>query len=819
MWKNHLVVAYRNLLKHRVFSLVNILGLSLGMLACLLILQYVQFEWSFDRFHEKADRVYRIQHDRFIDGELQYQKAQTFIPTGEAMTAEFPEVENYTTLFRISSESDIVMMHQTEAGETLRFSEKEVYHVKGDFFDVFSFPIVEGTKDIKGLQPNTALVSQSTALKYFGNESPIGKIISHNYAENYQIVGVFEDIPANSHINMDFLFAWQELTNSDDGGDMENWRWDGFYTYLLLEPQTDVLALESKFPGFVTKYNAGQVNEKTGTVFHLQALTDIHLHSDLLAEVGVNNEARIVYALLALAAFVMLMAWINFINLSASRSLDRSREVGVRKVIGSGRIQIINQFLTESLLVNLVALVVSCILIQLLHYYLLPLVGIEFTFTLFHTPLLWIVAGILILLGSLAAGLYPAFVISSFKPITALKGTNTRLSKTSIISTRQVFVIFQFVISICLIASSLVAYRQLGFMKAKDLGIDIKNTVVINTQATFGPPGSDSLFVKNIALFKDKLEAYEKITGVTASYDIPGKEHLSMMPNFRHSKNFEELVTLYFTTVDGDFIPTFDVNLVAGRNFIDNVDKQYSMILNQEAIQVLGFEDPQEAIGREVLWGNQNLGKAEIIGVVDFRAASYKQTNYPIAYNTTFFPSKYISINFNKSHQSKSKDDIGLIKDVWTSVFPNKPFDYFFLEDQFHSHYQADQKFGKLLTAFTFLSILVACLGLYAIASLTVTQRTKEIGIRKTLGATGGHLAFLLSKSFAFLIFGAGILSIPIIKFGTNSWLENYPYRVEVSWWIYLFPVILILLLTSLTIGQQIFRAAFINPSKLLRYE
>ncbi|PZX56555.1 putative ABC transport system permease protein [Algoriphagus chordae] len=819
MWKNYLLVAYRNFLKHKVFSAINLLGLAFGMAACLMILHYVQFEFSYDGFHEKADRIYRVQHNRYLDGELQYQKAQTFIPTGEAMMDDFPEVENYTTMFRISNESDIIMTHLTADGEMLRYAEKEVYHVKGDFFELFSFPLIEGNEKIKHLEPHTAMISRSAAFKYFGNESAIGKIISHNYAENYKIVGVFEDIPNNSHMKFDFLFAWQEVTNQDSGGDSENWRNDGFYTFLLLNSSTDVSALEAKFPSFVEKHIAEKANNNLSSSFSLQPITSIHLNSNLLAEVESNNDSKIVYALLAVAIIVMLIAWVNFINLSVARSLERSREVGIRKVIGSGKSQLIKQFLTESLLMNLLAFSISCIFLVLLNPYISPFIGGQSTLSLFSNPAFLFGLALLIVFGSVLAGIYPAFVSSSFKPILALKGNYSIVSKRSAFSLKYSLIVFQFVISIALIAASMVAYRQLSMMKNSSLGIDIESTIVVNTQATFGPPGSDSVFTRRLIAFRDKLNANQKVQGITASHDIPGKEHLSLMPNFRHAKNPDELVTLYFTRMDYDFIPTFGVNLIAGRNFIEGVDDQYSMILNKEAVQTLGYEKPEDAIGHEVNWGNKNLAKAEIVGVVDFRAISFKEANYPVAYTSTFFPYKYVSIKFDEINGVNAQENVALIQDTWNAVFPDKPFEYFFLDDFFNSQYLADQKFGQLLGAFTILAIVVAGLGLYGITLLNVTQRIKEVGVRKIMGASVIQIIVLLAKQFLVLVLVAGVLSIPIIRFSMENWLANYPYRIQISWWTYMLPIGLILVITCLTIGFQILKASLINPAKLLRHE
>jgi len=357
----------------------------------------------------------------------------------------------------------------------------------------------------------------------------------------------------------------------------------------------------------------------------------------------------------------------------------------------------------------------------------------------------------------------------------------------------------------------MVAYKQLSLMKNSSLGIDIESTIVVNTQATFGPPGSDSVFTRRLIAFRDKLNANQKVQGITASHDIPGKEHLSLMPNFRHAKNPDELVILYFTRMDYDFIPTFGVNLIAGRNFIEGVDNQHAMILNKEAVRTLGYENPEDAIGHEVNWGNINLAKAEIVGVVDFRAVSFKEANYPISYTSTFFPYKYVSTKFDEIYGANAQKNVALIQDTWNTVFPDKPFEFFFLDDFFDSQYRAYQKFGQLLGAFTLLAIVVAGLGLYGITLLNVTQRIKEVGVRKII--------VLLAKQFMALVLVAGVLSIPIIRFSMENWLATYPYRIEITWWTYLLPIGLILVITCLTIGFQILKASLINPAKLLRYE
>lgn len=817
MWYNYIKIAFRNISKNKLFSTVNILGLTLGMVSCFLIIQFVYFELSYDTFHEKSDHVYRVRHDRIIDGELQYQKAQTFIPTGEAMAGDFPEVLDYTTLFRISAESDIIMEHETETGERIRFSEKEVYHVKGNFFRLFSFPVIEGEKDIQALAPYTVMISRSMAEKYFKGKSPIGKFLSHNYSDDYKVVGVFEDVPEHSHFHFDFLFAWQPLSNESEAEDMNNWRWDGFYTYLLLDSQIDVNDLEAKYPGFVQKYMGG-MSENVQSEFHLQPLTSIHLESDLLGETKANGNQKTVYTMLMLAFLILFIAWINYVNLSTSKAIDRAKEIGVRKIVGSGKSGIVFQFLMESLLINVLALTIASGLVLLFSPYFADFIGIQLSHDLLYKFEFWAFVLGLIIVGSVAAGINPAFVISSFQPVKALKGRNQNLSKSgSLGNLRNGLVIVQFTVSVALIAVSMVVFKQLSFLQSQNLGISIDNTLVVNTQATFGPVGADSVFVRDLNVLKGKLDNQSNIKGVTASYDIPGKEHLSQMPNFRHVKNPDENVSVYFTRIDYDFLSAFEVDLVEGRGFKEGTDDQSSIIVNLEALEALGLDDPESAIGQEVLWGRQN--KAEIVGVVDFRSTSFKNKNYPIVYTSSVFPFKYLSIQFDALGGDNIDHNLSVVKSNWETVFPDRPFDYFFLDDVFNAQYQNEQMFGRLLTMFTFLAIVIACLGLYAISNLTVVQRTKEVGVRKILGASTGSLLVLLSKNFLLLVLLSGLVAFPLIHFSVNAWLVNFPYRTEVTWWIYMLPLALILLIAMITIGLQTLKASLINPVKLMRYE
>ncbi len=786
MLKNYTKISVRHLWKHKIFSFINLSGLALGMAAAFVIVQYVNYQMSFDKFHENAGRIYRVCHNRYLEGTLQYKKAQAFIPTGEAMKNDFPEVQDYATLFKISDQAEINVSYHNENGETIKFNEENVYHVKGNFLDIFSIPIISGAYKIN-LEPKTVLISSSVSKKYFGNASPLNRIIHHTYNGNYTVVGVFEDIPENSHLRPDFLFAWEAVTADAQGGDASNWHWDGFYTYILLVPSAKAHSIEAKLEQFTKKY-LGTAQDRIGeSKFWLQPLTDIHLRSHLLGEASENGNETNVKILKGLALFILLMAYINYINLSSAKAIDRAKEVGVRKIVGSGRLELIRQFLLESLMINFIAVIIAGAIISLLILQFGNALGLHTTIELLKEKGFWIALLGLLIVGSFCSGIYPAFVVSSFTPIGALKGKIKAFRKDFSMNLRRGMVTFQFVLAMILIAGSAMIYKQIKYMNDQDLGIDVNQTLVLRTFAKFGPPGSDSAFISKLEVLKDELRKNKNIIGVTGSYDIPGKEHLSLFSNFRHVKDTDELISLYYSRIDYDFIPLFNARLLAGRNFdLNMTSDREAILLNKEALQALGFVNAKSAIDKEISYGRgPNLRKVKIIGVVDFRSTSFKQQNYAVVYQINWAPLRYLSIKFGSIAGVHIDANLAQIKQHWESLFPEEPFDYFFLDEFFNRQYEAEKKFSVMLTLFTGLAIFIACLGLYGLSMLLVLHRTKEIGIRKILGASIKSLFLMVSKDFAILIIIAGIISLPITYYSLSEWLAIYAHRTNMPWWIF----------------------------------
>jgi putative ABC transport system permease protein len=491
MLRNYAIISFRHLLKHKVFSLINVCGLALGMSASFLIVHYVGYEMSFDTFHKNTDRIYRVCHNRYQDGVLQYEKAQSFIPTGEALQNDFPEVQDYTTLFKISDQAEIIVSYRNPDGETISYNEENVYHVKGNIFHIFSIPIKVGTSVSGSIEPKTVFISSAASKKYFGDASPLNKVIHHTYNGDYTIAGVFEDTPENSHLKPDFLFSWESITDEVQGGDAANWHWDGFYTYILLSPHANASSITSKFEQFTEKY-LGSAEDRIGeSEFWLQPLTDIHLRSHLLGEAGANGNGTIVKMLKGLAFFILIMAYINYINLSSAKASERAKEVGVRKIVGSGRVELIRQFLLESFIVNVMAAMLAAAIVSLLILQFGESLGLPRSFDLLQRKEFWIAVTGLLIAGSFGSGIYPAFIISSFAPIRALKDKITVLRTDATISLRRAMVTFQLVLSIVLITGAAMVYKQIKHMNDQDLGINIDQTLVLRTFAKFGPPGSD----------------------------------------------------------------------------------------------------------------------------------------------------------------------------------------------------------------------------------------------------------------------------------------------------------------------------------------
>ncbi|MDJ1499552.1 ABC transporter permease [Xanthocytophaga agilis] len=804
MIKNYITIAIRNLSRHKAFSFINVIGLSIGIAACLLILQYVDFELSYDNFHTKGDRIYRIKQDRYNEGKLSTEWAAGAFAAANSFKDAFTEIEDYVKLVRTGTK--IV----NRDGNIIKI--ERVYFASKSFFTLFSYPLLSGNAKTALQEPNTAVISESLAQKLFGTTNPMGKDLRLNQDRLFKITGVFKDLPDNTHLKADMLLSYETFINQIKPNTPETaWQWDGCLSYLLLKPGTDPKALEKKFPGVVDKL-AGEDHKKynSAAIYLLQPLKDIHLYSHYMMEAEANGDGTTVYLLLGIAFFIVVIAWVNYINLATARAINRAKEVGVRKSVGSQRSQLVTQFLFESALLNGLAVILALGLVVLVLPLFNALSGQHLSISLLISGTFWLSLLILLVVGTFFSGLYPAFVLSAFKPVAVLKGrmVTTRQG----IALRKGLVVFQFAASLFLLVGTATVFRQIQFMREQKLGMNIDQTLVIN------PPiiGTDSTYMRKLEAFKNELLRQSTIKSITASTTIPGQPVDWNAGGIKlHGADEKQGKQYRVIGVDYDYLKTYDLKIVAGRNFAKDFGTDpKAVMLNKMGIQQLGFTDPKQAIGNQIdFWGEVYT----IVGIVDnFHQQSLRETYEPLVIRLIPDVRGYFSIKLEANQINAS---IASIQSSWKQFFPGNPFEYFFLNEHFNEQYKADQRFGQVFGFFTSLAILVACLGLFGLAMFTTVQRTKEIGIRKVLGASIPEILQLLYKEFAILILIAFVVSVPFIWYTTNRWLETYAFRTDLSWWIVVGAGVTTLLIALLTVSFQAIKAALANPVTSLRTE
>lgn len=804
MLKNYFKIAWRNITRNQVFSAINIMGLAIGIAASLLIFQYVAFELSYENTQTKADRIYRVQQDRYNDGKLSTQWAAGAFAAGNKFKEAFEEVEAYVKL----TKRDPSLLET--AGKSVKVTEH--YYASSAYFEVFSTPLIQGDVRTALVEPNTVVLSETLAHKLFGNEDPVGKTLTMNQVRAFKVTGVYKDMPANTHLKAAALYSFATFVDIVKPNNPEDaWQWDGCLTYLLLRPGTNAQQLEAKFPALVAAASK-DVQDGSKAVYTLKSLKDIHLYSHQMMEAETNGNGSTVYLLMGIALFIVAIAWINYINLATARAINRAVEVGVRKAVGSQRSQLIAQFMVESLLLNAMAVLLALFLVVFAIPLFNSLTGQHLSFSLLRDSLFWSVLAILFLTGSFLSGLYPAFVLSGFKPVAVLKGKVISSRQGSTL--RKSLVVVQFAASLFLLVGVLAVFRQIQFMRSQQLGISIDQTLVLN------PPivSRDSTFLRKQEAFKKQLLQETAVRSVTVSTVVPG-EPCSWNAGAIRLKGADEKQGKQYRIigVDYDYVPAYSLKLLAGRNFspdfgMDGNDG--AVIFNKTAVKQLGFDRPEEAVGKVIFfWGNY----MRIEGVVDdFHQQSLHEAYEPLILRLIPDVQGYVSIRMSPDNANAT---IAAVQRSWNTVFPSNPFDYFFLDQHFDEQYRTDQRFGKVFGIFTALAILVACLGLFGLASFTIVQRTKEISIRKILGASVAEIVRLLYREFAVLIVIAFFVATPLAWFSITQWLKGYAFRTTLYWWLFALPLALVLVIAFLTVSFQSIRAALANPVDSLRSE
>jgi putative ABC transport system permease protein len=812
MIKNHFKLAWRSLIKRPAYSALNIFGLAIGIACCLLIFHYVAYERSYDRFQQHAGQIVRLRLDDYQEGRLAWQSATVYPAIAPTMKKEFPEVEQFGRLIDAN-----ILMTNTE--KNIKFNENKGYYADPSMLQMLDIHLLEGNPATALDGPDKIILSATTARKYFGSEDPLGKHLKgleRGATEYYQVSGVFRDYPANSHLIINHLVSystlnkitrtlWHDSTNITE----TSWGWYDYYDYLQLKPGADWHALEAKLPAFCDRHLNNIEWAKKHNIreeLHLMPMTDIHLYSNYNQEAEVNGNGKAVSFLFLIAFLIVAIAWVNYTNLATARSLERAKEVGLRKVLGAIRTDLVLQFLTESFLLNILALVLATGAVFLLAPSFATLVGSDAgDFTLPRTYLLGFLG--IFFLGSFLSGIYPAFILSGYHPITVLKGLFRNSTRGQVL--RKSLIVGQFAISVILITGTILIYQQVQYMRRQQLGANINQTLVLNGATSV----QDSTFKGIFQPFKTRVLRQPGVQSITTSSNVMGQE-IYWTNSVARLDEPAKTNTMYILGVDYDFLPAYGLRLAAGRNFSQQfgTDKK-AILLNETAATLYGFKTPADAIGKKLLINDTST----IIGIVaDYHHQGLRQAINPMLIRLLPNFESYYSVKFATSDPHAT---IAGIRTAWDRYFPNDPFSYFFLDESFSQQYKADTRFGETFGLFATLAILIACFGLLGLSAYNVLQRTREIGIRKVLGATERSLVFLLSREFFFLVLIALVIAVPVSWTVMHSWLQDFAYRIPIQWWVFALGGALALVIALATVGFQALRAASANPVKSLRTE
>lgn len=796
MWINYLKVAFRNIARNTIFSVINILGLAIGLTISFIIILYVAEELSYDKFHDNHKDIYRVTANGEISGQP-FNVAVNSALMGPGLYEDYPEVMQYCRLFKVQQS---VFMHY----EDKQFFESNILFADNTFFDVFSFEIVQGNPQLMLNEPFTVVITEETAKKYFGDENPIGKKINYNNNYDYTVSGVVRKKDLHSHINFDFLVSFSTLYKFSANFDLEQWTSLTFHTYIKLQENIDPKDLEEKMVGYFDR-KVGQNLSDYGININsrLQPITRIHLHSNLMNELESNSNIYYVYIFSAIAIFILLLASINFMNLSTAKSSSRAREVGMRKVLGANRRMLMMQFVGEALLMSIFAYLLSLFFLEQLANHLGSVAGKNLDIDLSENiHILFVYFGVSILIG-LLSGVYPAFYISSFSPVKILKGLYARKHHKATL--RQFLVVFQFTISIALIIATTVMFLQLTFIKKKNLGFNKENIVVVTVR--------DDHLRSKIKVLKEKISSLPDVKGVSSSSNIPGMGH-SAEGFSPEGVGSNESWLIYNFYADNSFFDVMGIDIIEGGRFTDSTYVNLNEVLINETLKKqLGWENvPGKVIDSE----SEDEEDLKVVGVfADYHFKTLHSPYEPLLIRRQDNQIGYILIKINR----RSEKVIEQVRKTWLSVDNRYPFDYFYLEDVFQSLYESDNQLGEVFIYLTILAIIVAFLGLYGLSAFTADQRRKEIAIRKVMGASVPGIIMMFAKIYTRWVIIANIFAWPLAYLFIRRWLNSFEFKTQIPIWTFIFSGLVALVIALITISYQAIKVGMDNPTKAIKEE
>jgi putative ABC transport system permease protein len=803
MYKNYIKIALRVFNREKSFTFINILGLAIGLAVTLLIIQYVRFELSYENTNKNADNIVRLTMDYLDGGSVITQDCETYPPIGPRITAELPEVKNFTRAYGLGDpDANFKIGDQP-------FLVDKVYAADPSFFSIFDYPLLHGSREGIFDEPYQIVLTESIAKRFFNRVDVVNETIIIPQSKKdlpFKVVGVVPNSPLNTHFKFNVLISYPTM-KAEWGEKDDNWNGNNTYTYVELAENTDYERFTTALASFSRQLNEEKKIENEAVIG--QKIADIHLYSKKTFEPENNNDATTVFFLLGVAFLVIISAFVNYINLATSKALDRTKEVGVRKVVGSSKGQLRAQFLTETALINLFAGIFALIFISLFKNKFLELSGLPINFPIFEDPFFWLTLIIFIVLGILLSGAYPAIMLSSFKPSAVLKGSYTHSAKGVFL--RKSLVVFQFAITIVLLIQTYTVFEQLNYMRAIDLGLNVDQTVVIKA-----PASNDNNQTYNA--FKQELLNQANIKAVSFSGAVPGQSTSQFSTTsginlsnaaVQHNYNF------YIDAIDDDYIPLMGMELLAGENFKEKVNKEPGhLIVNEEAIKLWGIPNPEAAIGQKLdFWGRSWM----IQGVLkNYYQVSPKSPHVPIILRQTNSFSTLASIQFSNED---ARAQIATIENIYKQNYPNSPFSFFFLDSEYDKQFKADERFRDVFSVLTVVAIIIACLGLFGLASFTVAKRTKEIGVRKVIGASTFDIMVLLTSDFVKTVSIALLIGIPCTYFLIKNWLNNFAVRIDMDWWLFVLPALLVLILVIASLGLKTISTAMANPVECLKEE